>query len=359
MNDYQIWFALSKLSYNIKNMLINNFKNVEEIWYYSLYDEQSELLSDKIKSVLRKAWDKEKISYIKNELYRKKINTVVITDKLYPRRMKQYEDSPYMLFYKGDIEKLNTEHNVAIVGSRNCTSYGANVTNTICEHLSNNNINLISGMARGIDTLAHSAFIKNNAYNCAVLGSGLDVIYPKENSSTYDSIIKSGCIISQFLPGTEPIAFNFPIRNRVISALCDVLVVIEAGIKSGSLITAGAALDQGKDVIAVPGNIFSTQCKGTNKLIKDGAYIFTDINDIFDLLNLKNTNKIECIRREMGHIEKVVYKAISNNPIHIDDILRLTKIDIKQLYEVLFELQLKNEIMNLSGNYYVRNNKQI
>lgn len=359
MNDYEIWFATSKLSYNIKNLLINNFKSVEKIWYYSLHDKKDEFLSDKIKEILRKAWDKEKISCIKNQLIKKNINTVVITDDNYPKRMKEYDDSPYMLFYKGNIEKLNAEHNVAIVGARNCTSYGVNVTNTICEHLCNNNINLISGMARGIDTVAHSAFIKNHIYNCAVLGSGLDIIYPKENSSIYNELIENGCIISQFLPGTEPLAFNFPIRNRIIAALCDVLIVVEAGLKSGSLITAGAALDQGKDVIAVPGNIFSSQCKGTNKLIKDGAYIFTDINDIFDLLNLKNANKIKYNNVEMNGIEKKVYNQISNNPIHIDDILRLTKIDIKQLYEVLFELQLKNEVMSLSGNYYVRNNKQI
>jgi DNA processing protein len=308
---------------------------------------------------LRNAWDKETINYIKKKLIEKNINTVVITDDKYPKRMKHYEDSPYMLFYKGNIEKINNEYSIAIVGSRNCTSYGVNITNIICDHLCRNNINLISGMAKGIDTVAHSAFISNNAYNCAILGSGLDIIYPKENSSTYNSIIENGCVISQFLPGTEPLSFHFPIRNRIIASLCDVLIVVEAGIKSGSLITSSAALDKGKDVIAVPGNIFSAQSKGTNKLIKDGAHTFTDIEDVFQLLNFKNVNKPKFSVEEMKPDEKVVYMNINTNPIHFDDVLRLTKIDIKQLYEVLFELQLKNEILSISGNYYVRNNKQI
>lgn len=359
MNDYEIWFAISKLNYTTKNKLINNFKSVEKIWYHCLHDKNNEFIDEKMKVILRKAWDKEMISYIKSDIIKKDIKTVVITDENYPKRMKQYEDSPYMLFYKGNIEKLNDEYNIAIVGSRNCTNYGVNITNIICEQLYRNDINLVSGMAKGIDTIAHSAFINNNSYNCAVLGSGLDIIYPKENKKIFNSIINNGCVISQFLPGTEPLPFHFPIRNKIISSLCDVLIVVEAGIKSGSLITASAALDQGKDVIAVPGNVFSDQCKGTNRLIKDGAYIFTDIQDVFELLNFKNMSKINLNISEMRPNEKNVYKHISNNPIHFDDVLRLTKIDIKQLYEVLFELQLKNEIMSLSGNYYVRNNKQI
>lgn len=359
MNDYEIWFTSSKLSYNIKNILIKNFKNAEEIWYYSLHDKKSHLISGKIKETLRKAWDKDNINNIKKRLIDNNISTVVITDKKYPERLKYYDDSPYMLFYKGNIEKLNEGKCVAVVGSRNCTTYGINTTNIICEQMCYNNINLISGMARGIDTIAHSAFIKNNSYNCAVLGSGLDIIYPKENRKTYNNILENGCIISQFLPGTEPLAYNFPVRNKIIAGLCDVLIVVEAGMKSGSLITAGAALDQGKDVLAVPGNIFSPQSKGTNKLIKDGAYNFTEIEDLFALLKMKMKKKGHNKDQEMAPNEKFVYTHISNNPIHFDDVLRLTMIDIKQLYEVLFELQLKNEIISLSGNYYVRNNKQI
>lgn len=357
MNDYEIWFAAAKLSYNIKNKLINEFKNVQNIWYYSTRDEENNYINKNIRKSLMNAWDEKNISTIKERLKVNRINTVTITDELYPYRLKQYDDSPYMLFYKGDIKTLNNRKNVSIIGARDCTSYGENVANLICNSLCIDNINIISGMARGIDSVAHKKCMDNNGYTCAVLGSGIDVIYPKENKYLYNNIIENGCIISQFLPGTKPYAFNFPIRNRIISGLSDLIVVIEANKKSGTLITASAALEQGKDVIAVPGSVFSKQSKGTNRLIKDGAYAFTEIQDIYDLLDMHYIAEVKENFNDMSSLEKKVYGRIKSVPVHFDDILRLTNIDIKQLYEVLFELQLKDEIMCLSGNYYVRNNK--
>ncbi|KEI01426.1 DNA-processing protein DprA [Clostridium botulinum] len=359
MNDYEIWFASAKLSYNIKNKLISKFKNVQNIWYYSTRDEKNNLINEKLKKFLMNAWNEKNITTIKNKLMEEQIHIVTITDELYPKRLKAYEDSPYMLFYKGDITKLNNTKNVSIIGSRDCSSYGINVTNIICDNLCSNNINIVSGMAKGIDSIAHKKCIDNNSYTCAVLGSGIDVIYPKENKYLYNDIIKNGCVISQFLPGTKPYSFNFPIRNRIISGLSDLVIVVEANKKSGTLITASAALEQGKDVIAVPGNIFSKQSKGTNNLIKDGAYTFTDIQDIYDLLRLNYVEKTSSNIKNMSIEEIKVYKHINSVPKHFDEVLRLTNIDIKQLYEVLFELQLKDEIMCLSGNYYVRNNKTV
>ncbi|QGU95223.1 DNA-protecting protein DprA [Clostridium bovifaecis] len=359
MNDYEIWYAISNLSYTTKNKLLNNFKSIQNIWYYSMHDEKNDYLGKEIKSVLREAWDKEKISFIKGSITRNDISTVVITDEMYPRRLKVYEDSPYMLFYKGDIGRLNEERNVAIVGSRNCTNYGINVTNIVTEYMCKSNVGIISGMARGIDTIAHKKCIERNSYTCAVLGAGIDIIYPKENSTLFNNILNYGCVLSQFIPGTKPFSFNFPIRNKIISALSDAVIVVEAGEKSGSLITAGAALDQGKDVIAVPGDIFASQSKGTNKLIRDGAFVLTSIEDVYEILKI---NKVDLHREnsnEMNKRERIVYDNIKTSPIHFDEVLRITKIDIKQLYEVLFELQLKDEIMCLSGNYYVRNNKKI
>ncbi|MFU0823895.1 DNA-processing protein DprA [Clostridium sp.] len=359
MNDYEIWYALSKLSYITKNKLLNSFKNVENIWYYSMNDEQNDCMSNETKIILRKAWDIEKINHIKNIIINGGIGTVTITDDLYPKRLKKYDDSPYMLFFKGDIKSLNKKHNVAVVGSRKCTSYGINVTNIIAQHMCQNDINIISGMAKGIDTAAHKKCVENNSYTCAVLGSGIDIIYPRENLNLAKDIVNNGCIISQFIPGTSPYPYNFPIRNKVISGLSDVVIVVEAGEKSGSLITAGSALDQGKDVMAVPGDIFANQSKGTNKLIKDGAYVLTCVEDIYDILKIDKVNSIVDDNKKMNPSEKIVYDSIKSSPIHFDEVLRITKIDIKQLYEVLFELQLKDEIMCLSGNYYVRNNKKI
>jgi len=359
MNEYEIWFAISKIPYSIKNNLVKHFGDVSIIWHYIINDEKHSLINDKIKLALKESWNRELIKYINKKILSESINTVVITDEMYPNRLKEYDDSPYMLFYKGDITKLNEHKNVSIVGSRNCTSYGINVTNIICEHMNNNKVNIISGMARGIDSIAHENCIKSNSYTCAVLGSGIDVVYPKENYSLYKNIIKNGCVVSQFLPGTKPYAYNFPIRNKIISALGDIVIVVEASDKSGSLITATYAIEQGKEVVAVPGNIFSSQSKGTNKLIKEGANIFSDIDEIFEILHIKNNKQEINLLKPMKSLEKTVYEKIDNTPLHFDDILRATKIDIKQLYEVLFELQLKDEIMCISGNYFVKNNKKV
>ncbi|MCY6356620.1 DNA-processing protein DprA [Clostridium sp. ZS2-4] len=359
MNDYELWFAMSNLSYSVKRKLLANFKNVETLWYESICNRNSNLIDIKILNVLKDNWDIEKINLMKEKLEKYEINTVVITDELYPESLKVYEDVPYMLFYKGNIKKLNEKYNVAIVGSRKCTSYGINISNMITESLCYNNVNIISGMARGIDSIAHSKCIEKKGYTCAVLGSGLDIIYPKENSSLYNEILKDGCILSQFIPGTKPYSYNFPIRNRIISGLSNIVIVVEAGKKSGSLITAGAALEQGKDVIAVPGNIFSTESVGANQLIKDGAYVLTNIKDIYELLHIKSIKETEIKKLIMNNVEKVVYKQITATPIHIDDILRLTNLNIKKVYEILLNLQLNDEIMCLSGNYYVRNIKKI
>lgn len=359
MNDYELWFAMSNLSYSIKRKLLENFKNVETLWYESICNKKSNLLNMKIMNILKENWNIEKINLIKEKLEKYEINTVVITEESYPKSLKVYEDVPYMLFYKGNIKKLNEKYNVAVVGSRQCTSYGINVSNMITESLCYNNINIISGMARGIDSIVHSKCTEKKGYTCAVLGSGLDIIYPKENSSLYNEILKDGCILSEFIPGTKPYSYNFPIRNRIISGLSNIVIVVEAGKKSGSLITASAALEQGKEVIVVPGNIFSSQSIGANELIKDGAYILTNIKDIYELLHIKSIKETEIKQLLMSDLEKIVYKHITSTPIHIDDILRLTNVNIKKLYEILLNLKLNDEIMCLSGNYYVKNIKKI
>lgn len=359
MNEYEIWLAISKLPYSIKNNLVKQIGDVNKIWHYAINNEKHRCINDKIRLALKEAWNMELIQYISKKILYEGISTTVITDEIYPKRLKEYDDSPYMLFYKGDITKLNDLHNISIVGSRNCTSYGINVTNIICEHMNNNKVNIISGMARGIDSQAHENCIKNNSYTCAILGSGVDVVYPKENYTLYKNIIKNGCVISQFLPGTKPYAYNFPIRNKIISSLGDIILVVEANEKSGSLITATYAIEQGKEVFAVPGNIFSPQSKGTNKLLREGANIFTSIEEIFDIFKIQNNVQETKFSTHMKPLEKAVYEKIDNTPLHFDDILRATKIDIKQLYEVLFELQLKDEIMCISGNYFVKNNKKV
>ncbi|MBX4269387.1 DNA-processing protein DprA [Clostridium estertheticum] len=360
MNDYDIWFSLVKLSPKIKLKLINDFHNTQQIWYYGVRNKKTEYFNNTLINVLTHAWSDKEIDNVRRNLETNEIKSIQYYEDGYPQKLKNYDDAPYTLFYKGNIMPLNEGYNISVVGSRKYSNYGKDVTKIICSDLCASKVNIISGMAKGIDTFAHVSCLTNDGYTCAVLGSGLDVIYPKENYRIFNEIVQKGAVISEFLPGTPPYAYNFPQRNRIISALGDIIIVIEAGEKSGSLITANLALEQGKDVMAVPGSIFSFESKGTNKLIKDGAFPLTSSNDIFEVLGIDiKTEKNTTVRSLNSKLSEKIYSIISDSPLHINDIIRITSIDIKQLYEVLFEMQIKNEVLCLSGNYYVRVNNKI
>ncbi|GAA0734931.1 DNA-processing protein DprA [Clostridium oceanicum] len=358
--ELNLWYSSAKIPNSIKVQLLKNYKSLNNI-FKIIFDNPiktpDNLLNSKVVNLLKKAWDVDKIKKLKEKALDKDVNVVNFNDDLYPKKLKSYEDSPSVLFYRGNIKALENTKSAGIVGSRNCTVYGIKAAKLISEILTKNNISIISGMARGIDYYGHINCIKNNGFTCAVLGCGIDIVYPKENKKLYDILCNDGCIVSEFLLGTPPYAYNFPRRNRIISGLSDILIVVEAGKKSGSLITAGLALEQGKDVLVVPGSIFSGQSIGANKLIKDGAYVFTEEKDLFDLLNIEEYSFMKKDKEKKYNdksIEGKIFKYINDNPIHIDDIIRLVNIDIKQLYEVLFELQLREQIICLPGNYYVK-----
>jgi DNA processing protein len=354
MIEHAIWFSMLSLPCRTKLELMKNYQTPENLW--SSYSSGN--LEDKnLLKILNNSWNDKKINDINTILLNNDINIACFNDSLYPEKLKLYDDAPSILFYKGDISKLNCGLSISIVGSRKCTSYGTNATTVISSELSKKKINIISGMAKGVDTYAHRSCLSNDGFTCAVLGSGLDVIYPKENRALYDSISSTGCIISEYLPGTQPFAYNFPTRNRIISELSNIVIIVEAGIKSGSLITATFALEQGIDVMVVPGSIFSDQSKGSNKLIKDGAYPLTSIEDVFQLLDMDYNQPAKAESNRLNDVERKIYSTLTDSPLHINDIIRITKVDINYLYEVLFELQLKNEIMCLAGNYYVKSIK--
>ena len=355
--EFDIWYSMVRCSNKDKLNLLKKFKNTKSIWE-KFCNNRLEKTDDKntmkLSYTLKKYWDENKIKEIKNILLSKNIGILNYYSENYPENLKPFEDSPSILYYRGNIEKINLNKNLAIVGSRDYSYYGENVTSIISREMAENNINIISGMAKGIDAFAHKYSLQANGYTCAVLGSGIDVIYPYVNKTIYYKLLEGGGIISEFPPGTKPYPYNFPLRNRIISELSDIVIVIEASEKSGSLITASCALEQGKDVMAVPGSIFSKKSIGTNKLIKDGADPFTTMEDIYNLLNMNYREKFQAQKNNLNKIENKIYSVIEDTPIHIDDIVRVTKVDIKRLYEVLFELQFKNHITCLSGNYYVR-----
>ena len=280
------------------------------------------------------------------------INYVTINSEYYPERLKEIDDAPYVLFYKGDVSLLNYNM-VAIVGSRKNSTYGEVVTRQIVGELRNMDYGVVSGVAYGIDAIAHKECLSRGIKTIGVLGCGIDIIYPRANKLVYNEIEKNGLLISEFLPNTKPMPYNFPRRNRIITALSRGVIVIEATVKSGSLITVNYALQYGRDVMAVPGLVSNTNSKGCNLLIRDGAKVFVELGDLYYFLNVikKEEKKIE-----NNDIKLLLNNVLSSEPIHLDKIIQCVNVDRMALFELLFEMQNRNEIICLPGNYYARIN---
>ncbi|MBP1927373.1 DNA processing protein [Sedimentibacter acidaminivorans] len=285
---------------------------------------------------------------------------VTYFDDEYPKKLKNIDGAPYILYYKGNLESVSNT-SVAIVGSRKATEYGMWAAEKFTKELSELGVTIISGLANGIDTVAHKTAIKYNAHTIGVIGCGIDLVYPKKNEALYQKIIDyNGAVISEYPFGMQPMPSNFPDRNRIISGLSDGVLVIEAQEKSGTLITAGHAANQGREIFAVPGNIDSLFSKGTNLLIKDGAKIVTCVADIIE---------------EIPELRKVIdnnKKEKNNNLILNDDELKIVKLlllNISTLYEmsdntdmeigeilgVLTILELKGIVRKASGERYFLN----
>ncbi len=282
MEDLKYWIWISKINLNperLRNCL--EYIAVYEIWNsnelilnnYFTTKEVSRILDNNYKKNLE-----NHLSFI--EKY--KIRILTIEDDDFPKKFKNIKNMPIILYALGNIDLLKHK-NIAIVGSRECTDYGKITSTAFSYLLAKNDFVITSGLAKGIDSAAHNGCMLGGGKTIAVVGTGLDIIYPKENKELMNNIIKNnGLIISEFPLGTKPCKLNFPKRNRIISGLSDGVLVIEASKKSGALITADFALEHGKDVYAVPGNITSNTSIGTNELIKDGAKMVTNIQDILE-----------------------------------------------------------------------------
>ncbi len=356
-----IWMTLSEISNKNKFKLTKEFNGIEPLFQYVM---SNKIHTDPLMEKLKYAYNIDKINLIMEQMWKENIKFITFSDENYPHKLKLIEDSPYGLFYKGNLNKLNKNINLAVVGSRRCTRYGTDVTNMIVGNLALYNVNIISGLAKGIDGIAHKRALELGMYTSGILGCGIDEIYPKENKSIYEEILmKDGCIISEFTMGMKPLSRNFPMRNRIISGISDLVLIVEGGEKSGTLITANSALEQGKDVMVVPGSVFSSESKGTNKLIRGGAHVFTEIEDILSLLSINIINKQEINKNIKNNFNTKIHEELCNlideNPIHINDIIKVTNIDINQLYKLLFELQVQEHIICLNGNFYVRVNKKL
>ena len=288
-------------------------------------------------------------------LLKKNIQILPLDHKDYPTQLAQISDPPICLYLKGNINTLNNDwdKNIAIVGTRSPTPYGVSVANKICDEIAKNDLLIVSGMALGIDAIAHHQAVANKKPTVAVLGCGVDIIYPATNRELYYKIIENnGCIVSEFPPDQLVMKGLFIARNRVISGLSKGIVVIEGAVDSGSLITARYGAEQGRNVYAVPGPINSPLSQAPNILLKQGAKMVTDISDIFEDYDIKQKAKSKTRPSDLSDIQNRILDALLRDPQIIDQISEITKIDAQTLGREITLLELLGIIKKNSHNKY-------
>jgi len=281
------------------------------------------------------------------------IKQVRIGDRDYPELLKYIPDPPGLLYYAGDIS-LASKPSIAIVGARKATSYGKWAAYGFAKKLAEYGIVVVSGMAYGVDSWAHKGAVENKGKTIAVLGCGIDICYPDANRALRDDILKEGLILSEYEPGTPPLPFRFPLRNRIISGLSLGTIVVEAGISSGSLITAEYAADQGRNIYALPGNINSVYSFGTNKLIKDGATPLIVFDDIIDELGIMRQAPDSAVKTELGKDEKAIYEyVLQSGETTTDFICRDTGRTASVVNATVTVLEMKGLLQTAFGKIFI------
>lgn len=285
------------------------------------------------------------------------IQFLCFKDAGYPRQLKNIFDPPAVLFLRGKTSP-DDELAVAVVGARKPTPYGQIVAEKLAKDLAAVGVTVVSGMARGIDTSAHKGALSAGGRTLAVLGCGLDVVYPRENKKLMEQIAETGAVLSEFPPGSAPEAWHFPARNRVISGLSLGTVVVEAGEKSGALITANFALEQGRDVMAVPGNVTGSLSRGPHRLIKQGARLVEGAGDIIDELGLERLfplpEKDERPALKISKEEEILYRLLTLEPVSLETIIIKSGLTPQKVMAALMYLELKGLTRQLPGKSYIR-----
>jgi DNA processing protein len=299
---------------------------------------------------------------VERELYLlEKVGGKIVTsgDEGYPKRLKEIYDPPPVLYVRGQIKKED-ELAIAIVGSRKTSPYGRWFTERVSRELVQQGVTVVSGMARGIDSVAHQGAVSEGGRTIAVLGCGVDIVYPRENRKLCEQIMDHGAVVSEFPMGSPPEAGHFPKRNRIISGLSLGVVVVQAGKGSGSLITANYALEQGRDVFAVPGNVGAESSQGTNQLIKEGAKLVVSSGDILEEIlphwkrDEKKIEEVEDRGKGLSEEERALYALLGDVPLHIDAIIRETQLEPGKVSSLLLNLELKGMVSQWPGKSFTK-----
>jgi DNA processing protein len=299
---------------------------------------------------LRKQIDLDRLY---DSILEKNITILTLLDDEYPRLLREIDQSPPVLYVRGTLTPAD-EFSAAIVGTRRVSDYGQQITRDTSIYLAGHGLTIVSGLARGVDGMAHRHALEAGGRTIAVLGSGVDVIYPPEHRKLAEAISENGAVISDYPMGTKPDGVNFPPRNRIISGLSLATIVIEAGERSGALITADFALEQGRDVFAVPGNVLSPASRGTNRLIQNGAYAMVSPQDVLDVLNLSEVESIKAARQVLpaDAIEAKILEVMGFEPMHVDEICNEVGMAIEKVSAALTMMELKGLVQHVGAMRY-------
>jgi DNA processing protein len=366
MDAYLPWFTLKYvpgIGNHLYKRLIERFGSPEHVFEASK-DQLLEVegISSRLITALRQAKLPDEAQKDLDLVVRKGYRIICMTDPAYPSLLREIPDPPPFLYAAGVLEA--SAHSLAVVGSRNATTYGLTTTRRLCSDLVGKGLSIVSGMARGIDTAAHEGALMGKGRTIAVLGSGLEQIYPAENKELFQRIIENGAVISEFALSALPEAHHFPQRNRVISGMSLGTLVVEATRKSGSLITARLAAEQNREVFAIPGSIHSFKSAGTHILIKQGAKLVEHVQDILDELNLQDriltfsqnksapTGAGIRVLPPLSEAEELVFNALSPYPVHSDDLVRGLSLTSGKLMGILLQLEVKGLVQQSAGNYF-------
>ncbi|MCX6038884.1 MAG: DNA-processing protein DprA [Chloroflexi bacterium] len=357
MNDKRYWvgFNLVKGIGAVRlQALCNHFGDLALAWQAPADALQAAGLSPKLAERVAQVRAGVDLDKYLTKVMAQGIEILTWDDELYPPRLKEIDQPPPVLYVRG---ALTTEDSwaVAVVGTRRVSAYGRQVAEEIASFLAANGVTVVSGLARGVDAIAHQSALKAGGRTIAVLGCGVDRIYPPEHVQLAEKMMASGALISDYAPGTPPDASNFPPRNRIISGLSMATVVVEAGETSGALITAQFAIDQGREVFAVPGNILAPQSKGTNRLIAQGARPMLSVRDLLDVLNLTRVTEQRLVRKALptDETESKLMSVLTHEPLHVEEIRNQTCLPIERVSATLVMMELKGLVRQVGGLNYV------
>ncbi|MAF14245.1 MAG: DNA-protecting protein DprA [Parcubacteria group bacterium] len=358
-NELKYWLAFSQIT-SVGPVrwqrLLDYFGDLKTAWKASNNDLLKAKIDQKTIDEFLEQRNKIDPNLEFTKVEKNKVKIITILDQGYPKLLKEIYSPPPLLYYRGNLN-LNNDFTLAVVGSRKITSYGRLVTERIVRQLAQAGLTIISGLALGVDVCAHQATVDCGGKTVAVLGSGIDQIYPATNRRVAEKIITNGgAIVSEFPFGMPPLKQNFPRRNRLISGLSLGTLVTEATEKSGALITTKYSLDQNREVFAVPGNIYNQNSIGTNNLIKLGGKLITTANDILEALNLEQAKEFKAIKEVMpdNETEKVLFDLLGKGELHVDKLRQYARLDISIINSTLSVMEMKGIVKNIGNQTYAK-----